>query len=152
MEQKIDEPGQEPKDTNMNYSAAQKYKSVGNYSSTAYADPHQLINLLMQGALDKIAVARGAIQNKDAATKGECIGKAIAIIDGLRSSLDKDKGQDIANNLDDLYDYMQRRLLEGSLKSDSAMLDEVCSLINEIKSAWDAIPMDVRQSYAGGVQ
>jgi flagellar protein FliS len=136
----------------MNYSAAQRYKQIGNYSSTAYADPHQLINLLMQGALDKIAVARGAIENKDIAIKGECIGKAIAIIDGLRSSLDKDKGPDIANNLDDLYDYMQRRLLEGSLKNDIAMLDEVCSLINEIKTAWDAIPMDIRQTYAARMQ
>lgn len=127
--------------------ATQRYKEIGNFSGTAYADPHQLITMLMQGVIDKIAVAKGAIETKDVSLKGENISKSIAIIDGLRSSLDMDKGKDIAQNLDDLYDYMQRRLLEGNLKNDTQMLDEVVSLVKEIKAAWDAIPADVRQSY-----
>jgi flagellar protein FliS len=62
------------------------------------------------------------------------------IIQGLRSSLDKDKGGDIAENLDSLYEYMGRRLLEANVNNDIAILDEVYGLLAEIKQGWDGIP------------
>ncbi|MDV7398396.1 flagellar export chaperone FliS, partial [Arthrospira platensis SPKY1] len=48
-------------------------------------------------------------------------------------------GGDIAANLDRLYDYMQRRLVEANLRSDIALLDEVAELLRPVKEAWDAI-------------
>ncbi|HIO14714.1 MAG TPA: flagellar protein FliS, partial [Chromatiales bacterium] len=69
---------------------------------------------------------------------------AVSIINGLRMSLDKTQGGEIAQNLDDLYDYMSRRLMEVSRDNDLAKLDEVTSLILEVKSAWDAIPGTVK--------
>lgn len=133
----------------MNYhNATQRYKEIDTFSGTAYADPHQLIQMLMQGVIDKVSIAKAAMQEDNVAVKGENISKTISILDGLKASLDKEKGGDIAQNLDDLYDYMQRALVDGNLNNDMKKLDEVISLMVEIKDAWGAIPVDVREEHA----
>ena len=86
----------------------------------------------------------GAIERGDKGRQGELLGKAISIIDNLRVSLDQERGGDLAARLGDLYDYMQRRLLQASTESDVAILDEVRSLLKEIKAGWDAIPAEYR--------
>lgn len=116
-----------------------QYQQLNTESSAAYASPHRLIQMLMEGAFERIAVAKGCIQRQDIAGKGEQIGKAIDIIGGLREGLNHEAGGDMAGNLDALYAYMQRRLLEANLKSDIAMLDEVADLLRPVKEAWDAI-------------
>lgn len=127
-------------------SAVQQYQSVSLQSEIAGASPHRLIQLLMEGVLSKIAMARHCIDSSNIAGKGENISTAISIIDGLRASLDKERGGEIAANLDNLYDYMERRLLQANIKSDKAILDEVSGLIGEVKSAWDAIASEVENS------
>ncbi|MFZ1861518.1 MAG: flagellar export chaperone FliS [Candidatus Competibacter sp.] len=119
--------------------ALRQYQQVNTEASAAYASPHRLIQMLMEGAFERIAVAKGCIQRQDFAAKGEQIGKAIDIIGGLRDGLNLDAGGDIAGNLDALYDYLQRRLVEANLKSDIALLDEVADLLRPVKEAWDAI-------------
>ncbi|MGY6277336.1 flagellar export chaperone FliS [Methylomonas sp. MgM2] len=121
-----------------------QYKQVGTQIGADSADPHQLIVMLFDGALERIAIAKGAIERGDIEEKGQKIGRAIAIIDGLRASLDKQAGGEIAENLDSLYDYMQRRLFDANLQSDIAALFEVADLIKEIKSAWMEIPLELR--------
>lgn len=117
--------------------AVNSYKQ-GVVSEVKEASPHRLIQMLYEGGLQRIAVAKGAIQRKEVALKGESIGKAIAIVGGLRASLDLSQGE-IPRNLDNLYEYMERRLLEANLKNDTAILDEVSTLLRDVKSAWDAI-------------
>jgi flagellar protein FliS len=95
--------------------------------------------MLFEGALEKIAVARGHLVRGEIPQKGRHISWAITIIEGLRASLDMEQGGEIARNLNDLYLYMDRRLVEANLASDAALLDEVSSLLREIKEAWDAI-------------
>jgi flagellar protein FliS len=77
--------------------------------------------------------------------KGGLISQAISIIDGLRNSLDMEAGKEIAVNLDNLYEYCERRLLKANIDNDPAILDEVSSLLHEVKSAWDAIPHSDRK-------
>lgn len=125
--------------------ALNQYKSVGVQSGMTDATPHQMITMLLDGALDRIASAKGAIGRKEVARKGELVGSAIAIIDGMRASLDYENGGEIAANLGSLYDYIERRLVEASATSDMTMLDEVSALLREIKSGWDSIPADVRK-------
>lgn len=129
--------------------AMNQYKQVGTQVSADSADPHQLIVMLFDGALERIAIARGAIERKDIEEKGQKIGRVIAIVDGLRASLDKERGGEIAENLDNLYDYIQRRLFEANLTNDLAVLTEVADLLKEVRSAWIAIPYDVRQASNG---
>ena len=103
------------------------------------ASPHRLIQMLLEGALDKIAVAKGYMERGDIQPKGAQIGAAISILEGLKASLDKEKGGEIAQNLEDLYIYMERRLFEAHVGNDPGLLDEVSDLLKQIKEAWDAI-------------
>jgi len=121
-----------------------KYKSVDSYTGVTDADPHQLIQMLLDGALGKLSVVKGLLKRNDTAKKGEIIGQAMSIVSGLRLSLDMEAGGDIAVNLDNLYEYIERRLLEANLKNDIDIIDEVVSLLREIKTAWESIPQESR--------
>ena len=116
-----------------------QYRTVERVGAVAGADKLRLVQLMMQGAKDRIAHAKGHIQRGEVSKKGEQIGRAIQLIDGLRASLDRDEGADIATNLERLYDYMIRRLLEANVTGDVALLDEIADLIGEVKSAWDEL-------------
>lgn len=129
-------------------SGVAQYGKVAAESEVAYASPHRLVQMLMEGALDKIATAKGCIERHDLAEKSRQITWAMSIINGLRSSLDMEAGGAIAVNLDDLYAYMTRRLIDASAHNDADALNEVINLLLEIKGAWDAMPEDVR--HAGG--
>ncbi|GLZ85916.1 B-type flagellar protein FliS [Metapseudomonas resinovorans] len=124
----------------MNAMAALKqYQSVNTQAQAVDASPHRLIQMLMEGGLTRLAQAHGAIERGQLAQKGELIGKAIAIIGGLRDGLNFEQGGDIAANLDSLYEYMVSRLLEANLKSDAALVDEVAGLLRNVKTGWDGI-------------
>jgi len=95
--------------------------------------------MLMQGGLDRIYQARGAIQFGRLAEKGELIGKSISIVGGLREALDHEVGGEISANLDRLYEYMIRRLTEANRNNDADALTEVAALLQEVKAGWDGI-------------
>lgn len=119
--------------------AMKQYQRVSVQSEVFEASPHRLIQMLMEGCLERIAQARGALGRNLLAEKGELIGKAISIIGGLREPLDHQVGGELSHNLDSLYDYMISRLLEANRANDVALLDEVSSLLREVKSGWDGI-------------
>jgi flagellar protein FliS len=121
-----------------------RYGQVAVAAEVAYASPHRLVQMLMEGALDKIAVARGQLARRDFEGKSRNISWAVSIVNGLRNSLDHEQGGEIAANLDDLYDYMCRRLLQSNNENDLAILEEIGSLLVEIKTAWDAVPERLR--------
>jgi flagellar protein FliS len=78
------------------------------------------------------------------ANKGMAISKAIMIVEsGLRASLDKEAGGQIAHSLDALYDYIGRRLLTANLTNQPEILEEVHALLADLKGAWDAIGQSV---------
>lgn len=125
------------------YSAMQKYNQVRAHVQTEGASPHRLIQILMDGAIEKINLAKGLIERREIPEKVRNINWALSLIDGLRQSLDTEKGGEIANNLESLYDYMQRRLIVANAENDTSILDEVAGLMLEIKSAWDAVPENI---------
>lgn len=127
------------------HGAVQAYSKVGVASGVEQASPHRLIQMLMEGAIEKVAKAKGYMERKEIANKGSHISWAISIIDGLRASLDKTNGGDIADNLDDLYDYMTRRLIRANMENNPDLLDEVISLLRSIKGAWEDIPAALNQ-------
>jgi flagellar protein FliS len=120
------------------------YSSAQAHGGVAAADPHRLIVMLMDGALERIATARGCMTRGDTAEKARLINRAVSIIGELRSSLDLNSGGPIALNLGELYDYMCRRLLKATAENRVEMLDEVTKLLNEIRTAWVAIPNEAR--------
>lgn len=127
--------------------AMAQYKKAGN-SSITFADPHQLILRLMEGAAARIAEAKGSMSRNDIGEKAETLSKAIAIIGTLEGCLDHEKGGEIAQNLSDLYEYMNLTLAQANISNDVEKLDEVSRLLLEIKSAWVEIPQELRRAGA----
>ncbi|MFJ2384952.1 flagellar export chaperone FliS [Pseudomonas protegens] len=119
--------------------ALRQYQKIGAQAQTSEASPHRLVQMLMEGGLDRIAQAKGAIERKDIANKGVFISKAIGIIGGLREGLDLEKSLDTLGDLDSLYTYMMKRLAEANIKTDPKILDEVADLLRTVKEGWDAI-------------
>ena len=125
----------------MNMNAAVKaYSNIAIESKAHSSDPHKLILMLYQGALLSIASAKNQILRKEIAAKGQSISQAISIInDGLKASLDLNVGGDLAQNLSDVYGYMIQRLIVSNIKNDTAILDEVTTLLLELRGAWESI-------------
>lgn len=120
-------------------------RGVCNYTNTQIqstvpeADAHRLIQMLMEGALERLSKSKVYLQHGKMAEKGEQLGIAINIIGGLRESLDPKTGGELAANLDNLYDYMLKRLSLANLENKIEYIDEVTGLLKDIKEAWDGI-------------
>ena len=121
-----------------------QYNSVNSYTGVTDASPHQLVQMLIDGALGKLSVVKGLIERKEVKKKGEVVGQTISIINSLRSSLDMKKGGEVAVNLDNIYEYMERQLVQANLNNDLSIIKEVAALLREIKSAWESIPTEAR--------
>ncbi len=120
--------------------ALRQYQKIGSQAQTSEATPHRLVQMLMEGGLDRIAQAKGAMARNDVASKGVFIGKAIGIIGGLREGLNLDKDPtDFLRNQDNLYHFMMKRLAEANVRNDQKMLDEVAGLLITVKEGWDGI-------------
>lgn len=120
------------------------YQSAAAHGGVAASDPHGLVVMLMDGALERIVTARGCMQRGEMIEKARLLNRAVSIVGELRSSLDLSAGGQIAVNLSELYDYMCRRLLTATSENRVEMLDEVTRLLHEIRGAWVAIPPQAR--------
>lgn len=127
-----------------NSSRLAAYRSVASHGGVAVADPHGLILMLIDGALERIAAARGNMQHRRVPEKCSLIQRALEIVQELRASLDTDAGGEIARNLDSLYDFMARQLVRANAENRVELLDDVVRLLTEIRSAWVAMPADRR--------
>ncbi len=122
---------------------AKEYSQVSLQTEVLEADPHKLIQLLLEGALTRLAMAKTFIEQKQIEKKNEKIGQVVEIICSLQESLDHEKGGEISVNLERLYDYMTRRLFDANRLNDNEIITEVMGLILEIKAGWEGI----RESY-----
>lgn len=120
-------------------SALRQYQQVNTQAQLVEASPHRLIQMLFEGALDRLAQAQGALKRGQVAEKGLLIGKAVNIVSGLRESLNKEQGGQLAENLDGLYEYMVRQLTQANLTNDAQALQHVAALLREVKEGWDGI-------------
>jgi flagellar protein FliS len=115
------------------------YADADIYSNVGGANPHRLIELLLEGAMSRITLARSYILSNRIADKCERISQAIRIVEGLRLGLDREKGQAIAANLEQLYDYISRQLLIANVNNDETILAEVNGLLQQIHAGWVAV-------------
>ncbi|EKS7421880.1 flagellar export chaperone FliS [Enterobacter ludwigii] len=129
--------------TNNGYNA---YTAVSLDSQIAGATPHQLIVLLYDGAINAMRRAEIYFQSGNIARRGEMISRAINIIDnGLRAGLDHEKGGQIAAELESLYEYISRTLLEANLNKSGETLPHLISLMTEMQETWQAINPENKQ-------
>jgi len=122
------------------HKAMQAYGKQDLQAQVESASPHRLILMLFEGAIKSCNLAKMHMQNGAIPEKGMAISNAIAIIqEGLSLSLDKDVGGELAANLEALYDYMGRRLLQANVHNDESLLDEVLVLLTDSQDAWAQI-------------
>jgi flagellar protein FliS len=91
------------------------YQSVSVHGGVANADPHGLVLMLMDGAVERMNAARGCIERGDIVRKAKLLHSCISLIAELRGCLDMARGGAIAQNLSDLYDYMMRQLARANV-------------------------------------
>ena len=125
-------------------SAMSHYKSIGLETRLENASAHQLIDMLLKGATAKIREAKVAMASGEVALKGEAISKAISIIEYLRASLDPGIDTGFAEQLGELYQYMERQSVVANLQNDESILDEILGLLGELSEGWSGIPNEYR--------
>jgi flagellar protein FliS len=124
----------------MHHTAAiRQYRQSGVAGAVHGANPQQLIAMLLRGALDRVASARGAAQRGDQPARHINISAAMAIVDYLRLCLDRNAGG-LAQRLDALYDYVLRRLFQANANDDARLLDEVGELLRTLEEGWETLP------------
>ena len=116
--------------------ALNSYNDVHIKAGAQGASSHRLVTMLFEGFLERVAQAKGAIQQQNIELRGTKINDASSILMGLKDSLDLERGGEVAQNLDALYDYVQRILLQAHMKTDEDLLDECGRLIAPVASAW----------------
>ncbi len=121
------------------------YKKGNLKQELSSADPHKITLMLMQGALERMAYAKGSIERNEYENKSEHISRAVAICMNLRDTLDMETNAEISGNLFALYDYMIQRLTDANIQNSLSILDEVINLILPIKNAWAQIPENAKQ-------
>lgn len=122
-----------------NQAALKSYAKVQYRSDVEIASPHRLIDMLYQGAIERIVQAKGAMQYGNIELKGKKINSAISIVGGLRESLNTDVGGELAHNLDNLYVYIQQILAAAHAKNDETKLEEAATLLGDLQNAWKQI-------------
>lgn len=136
---------------NMNKALSQ-YNAVNKQTGVEGKNSHELILMLYDGAIDNLVKAKGCIQRKDFAAKGETMGKAITILGGLQGFLDMEKGGEVSKNLDALYDYCARRLYEATKENNISIVEEVIGLIREVREGWAGIKEEAAEILANQSQ
>jgi len=121
-------------------SGSKAYAQVDLESQLAGASPHELITMLLDGAVNAVLRAKIYFEMGNIAKRGEMISRAINIIDnGLRTSLDHEKGQHIAADLERLYDYMSRTLLDANRRNSPEELTAVSEILTNLANTWKEI-------------
>jgi flagellar protein FliS len=108
--------------------------------------PHRLVQMLMQNAIDKMAIGKGCMERHDIEGAHQNLSLAMTIIMTLRGSLDMDAGGEISVNLDLLYGYMNTRLLESISKQDPKAIDEISALMKELARGWAGMPQEIKDA------
>lgn len=122
------------------------FKALANYadgnltSQALVADKVELVQMLFDGLVDSLSVAKGHIEYKTMDKKAQALNRASRILLGLQSALDFSQGGDLASNLNELYDYALRRILHINLHNDVQALSEIQGLMVELQQAWRAVP------------
>jgi flagellar protein FliS len=124
----------------LNFKALESYAEGSRASQAVVADKAELIQMLFDGLVDSLSEARGHIEHRAIEKKSQCLNRASRIVIGLKSALDFEQGGELSRNLDELYDYVIRKILHVNIHNDVSALLEIHGLMSEIQQAWKSMP------------
>lgn len=119
--------------------AARRYAAVHSGSRIEGATPHALVKILFDELLIALDAAALAERNGDRMKVSDKQARAMSILFALESSLDHDKGGDIAAGLAQIYREARRLLLTGARDKDAGPVEQARAMVGEIAEAWDQI-------------
>jgi len=116
------------------------YQAGGLEAEILGSSPHRLIKLLFDGAFAYIDQAKTHMATGNVQAKAEAITRAVDVISrGLRASLNIRDGGELAQALDNLYEYIGLQLVKAHMQNDPALLDEATDLLWQLADAWSQI-------------
>ena len=107
-------------------------------SAILTAPPERLVVMLYDGANRFLLQGASAMRAGDLTVTNDRLRRAEAIVNELRATLDMSAGQ-VASNLESIYAFCQRLLLDARLKQDPDKIDHVAGLLGELRDAWDKV-------------
>ena len=119
--------------------ARARYQSVDMSSRIEGASPHRLVAILFDELLKALDAMAAAVRRGDVVQRGARQARALSILHGLEGSLDFEKGGDIADGLNAIYQEARRLTLAGGRGNDAEQILQAREMLHEIASAWDAI-------------
>ena len=131
----------------MTYNAASEaYKQAESIGLTEVSNPHEIIQTLFKELIKSMSSFESSLNNKEMLeVKSNSFAKSLTIIYSLQTSLDFEKGGEIANNLFRIYGYSRQQLIQD-LKNDSPKgVKNAITIIQEISEAWDQIGNEVKK-------
>jgi len=128
----------------VNLNALKQYQSVDLRATVETASPHKMVSMLFDGALKALATAKGCCERSDIEGRAAAINKASDIIVGLKGCLDQEKGGEVAQGLDELYDYSIRQLYQANKENSAELVQEIIGLITELSSGWNEMPLELK--------
>lgn len=120
-------------------SAARRYAAVHSGSRTEGATPHGLVKILFDELLLALDAAALAERQGDRMKVSDKQARAMSILFALESSLDFDKGGDVATGLAQVYREARRLLLVGAKERSADPVDQARAIVAEIADAWSQI-------------
>jgi flagellar protein FliS len=100
------------------------------------SDPVTLVAMLYDKAVLCLKAAVQAIHKDETEMRWKNCHRAQEIISHLFMTLDLEKGGEIASNLEAIYAYMLRRLLDVDVKNDARAAEEVIELLEPLRASW----------------
>jgi flagellar secretion chaperone FliS len=107
-------------------------------SAILTAPPERLVVMLYDGANRFLIQGATAMRAGDLTVMNDRLRRAEAIVTELRATLDMSAGQ-VASNLESIYSFCQRLLLEARLKQDAEKIEQVAKLLRDLRDAWDEV-------------
>lgn len=131
---------------------AQQYQNHFLETSVSEATPYKLVALLYEGGIKHMKLMRLMMERKQVVAKTEQANKVTSILYGLKAGLDIERGGDVAANLDALYNYILKQVMNASLTNDVALLDEAHDLLKELQAAWALMPESYQRLTAAEIK
>ena len=111
-------------------------QSISLEQQVAEATPFERVHLLMSGAIEKMGLAREALLNQNWLAMEEQLQKTVKIVEYLRLSLDKEIGQEFAQELDELYFYTLQQLALAKQQRRSVLIEMARNVMGQIAAVW----------------
>lgn len=109
------------------------------------ADPVELVHLLYQASATAVEDARRHLAERDIRARARSISKACDILMELATSLDRERGGEMAERLAQLYGYMHTRLVDANTQQNEEGLIEVGRLLTTLQEGWEGVRQQRRR-------